>query len=128
MNQVIFIFKNQKISKNILKYNFLNKILGGPHVYSRLEVYEILHNIVGTPPKLAYFPRNLALTLTQRFHNWQYFNLETVLKNDIDIVVNKGAKTISDLYVRPVSFPQGVEPLLQDKKSRHMTGRDYMEK
>ena len=34
--------------------------IGGPHVYSRLEIYEILHNIIGRPPKLAYIPFSVA--------------------------------------------------------------------
>lgn len=29
--------------------------LGGPNVYSMLEAYDILHNYIEQPPKLAYF-------------------------------------------------------------------------
>jgi len=35
--------------------------LGGPHVYSLKECYEIIHNFIGRPPKVVYFPRNLYI-------------------------------------------------------------------
>lgn len=37
--------------------------LGGPNVYSMLEVYEVLYNIIEREPKIAYFNRGLALTI-----------------------------------------------------------------
>lgn len=37
--------------------------LGGPHVYSMLEVYEILYNILEKEPKVAYFNRDIALAV-----------------------------------------------------------------
>lgn len=37
--------------------------LGGLNVYSMLEVYEVLYNIIEREPKIAYFNRNVALTV-----------------------------------------------------------------
>jgi len=35
--------------------------LGGPHVYSLLECYELMHNVVQRPPKLAHIDKKLLL-------------------------------------------------------------------
>lgn len=37
--------------------------LGGPHVYSLLECYELMHNVVQRPPKLAYVNKNTLLKI-----------------------------------------------------------------
>ncbi len=44
------------------------------------------------------------------------------------MVVNPNANKINDLYVRPVSFAQGIEQFLTDKKARYATDRDLMER
>ncbi len=37
--------------------------LGGPNVYSMLEIYETIFNLIQRPPKLVYFNRELALKI-----------------------------------------------------------------
>ena len=37
--------------------------LGGPHIYSMLEIYETLHNYIERPPHLVHFPKDLALKI-----------------------------------------------------------------
>jgi uncharacterized protein YbjT (DUF2867 family) len=37
--------------------------LGGPFVYTLQDIYEIIHNYLERPPKLVYFPRNVALKI-----------------------------------------------------------------
>lgn len=102
--------------------------LGGPHVYTKKEIYEIIANILHTPPKLAYFPYEWATKLAQRIKNWEHFNLDTMIKDKIDIVVSPGAKTIHDLYVQPITFPQAIEKYLDDKKARFPSGKDQLER
>lgn len=58
--------------------------LGGPHVLSNLQIYEILYNNMGRPPRLAYFNRDLLLSATQSLVNWEHFNYESILKHSID--------------------------------------------
>lgn len=102
--------------------------LGGPHVYSRLEIFEILANLSGRPPKLAHINPDIALKLTQNFYNWEYFNMEKVIKDKLDLIVTGKHKTISDLYVQPVSFPQGAEQFIDDIKFRGAESADFQEK
>lgn len=78
--------------------------LGGPHVYSRLEIYDILHNLIVRPPKLAYFPYETALKIARIMPNWDFLSLDTIIKNRLDIVVDPKARKIDELFVRPVNF------------------------
>ena len=55
--------------------------IGGPSVYSLRELYEVMYNIMGREPKLAYFPHEMAVAVAKVIPNWQYFNLDTILKN-----------------------------------------------
>lgn len=84
--------------------------LGGPHVYTRLQLYEILINIYRRPIDLLKIKPSIALGVT-RYVNSLYFNHEDFLKDNIDLVVNKvdGIKTIEDLYVKPVSVVSKLE-------------------
>lgn len=102
--------------------------LGGPHVYNMLEIYEIIFNILGRPPKLAYVPHEFATWLAQYIKNWEFFNLDLMLKAKTDLVVSPGAKTISDLYVTPVAFPQAIEKYLNDHKVRVPGKKDEHER
>jgi len=102
--------------------------LGGPHTYSMLEVYEIIFNILGRPPQLAYVPHELATWIAQYIKNWEFFNLDMMIKNKLDLVVSPGAKNISDLYITPVAFPQAIEKYLNDHKVRSPGKKDEHER
>jgi len=102
--------------------------LGGPNTYTMKEIYEVVFNILGKPVKLAHIPHNIAIKVAQRIKNWEYLNLDQIIKNTLDIVVAPGAKTIKDLYVQPISFTQGVEKYLEDKKSRFPHRKDELER
>ncbi|KRX03411.1 hypothetical protein PPERSA_02790 [Pseudocohnilembus persalinus] len=102
--------------------------LGGPHTYSRLEIFETLHNIIGRPPKLAYVPFSFASTVAKNFHNWENFNLDTMVKNQLDLVCNPNNGNINDLYIQPVSFPNGVEQFIHDIKAKYEKSRDLNER
>lgn len=101
---------------------------GGPHVYTIKEIYEIVFNIIQREPKLAYVNRDWALKFAQWFKNWEFLNLDTIIKENIDLVVSPSANTIKDLYVQPVSFPQGIEKHLTDYKARFPYRKDEMER
>ena len=88
-------------------------------MYTRQEVYEVLHNIIRRPANLAYVPKEIAIKAAQILPNWPFFNLEEIIKDKIDITVSPGANTISDLMVEPVSFPQGAEKYLFSHKGRY---------
>jgi NADH dehydrogenase (ubiquinone) 1 alpha subcomplex subunit 9 len=65
--------------------------LGGPNVYSMLEVYEVLYNIIEREPKIAYFNRGLALTIAEKILNWRHFNKEMILKHSDDMICQEGS-------------------------------------
>lgn len=102
--------------------------LGGPNVYTMLEIYETIFNLLGKEPKLIYFPHEIATRVAQFIKNWQFFNLDFMVKNRLDIVVSPDANTISDLFVQPVSFPQAAEKYLHDLKIRSPGKKDEMER
>jgi NADH dehydrogenase (ubiquinone) 1 alpha subcomplex subunit 9 len=93
--------------------------LGGPHVYSMLQCYETMFNVLEREPKIVYFPRKWAITLADKLLNWRFFNLEWVLQHNCDVVCKmENAGRIEDLYVRPVSFPQSLIHVLGEYRSR----------
>lgn len=102
--------------------------LGGPHVYTMLEIYEIIFNILQRRPNLAYFPHEWALALARVMKNWEFLNHDFIIKNKLDIVVSPNANTFKDLYIQPVSFAQGVEKYLNDSKLRSPGRKDEMER
>eukprot|EP01017_Pseudomicrothorax_dubius_P005581 TRINITY_DN1143_c0_g2_i1.p1 TRINITY_DN1143_c0_g2~~TRINITY_DN1143_c0_g2_i1.p1 ORF type:complete len:361 (+),score=105.14 TRINITY_DN1143_c0_g2_i1:28-1110(+) len=90
--------------------------IGGPNVYTMLEVYELLHNLTRRECKLAYVPKKWAMKFAESIYNWEFFNLDSIVKHELDLVVSPGANTIDDLFVKPVSFPQAVERQIRDAK------------
>ena len=92
------------------------------------EVYEIIFNILGKPPKLAYVPHEIAQKVARVVKNWEYLNLDQINKNKLDIVVSPTAKTLSDLCVQPVSFAHGIEKYLEDFKTRMPHRKDELER
>jgi hypothetical protein len=61
--------------------------LGGPHVYTRLELYEMLMNYLEKYPKLVYLNKNVAKIIASKMYNWDHFNLERINKDNCDIYV-----------------------------------------
>jgi NADH dehydrogenase (ubiquinone) 1 alpha subcomplex subunit 9 len=131
--------KRQPIYVNDVANAFLNALklhetcgqtyeLGGPHVYSMKEIYEIMFNFIQRPPKLAYVPFNFATKAAQYIKNWEYFNLDDIIKSELDLVVSPKAKTIADLYVQPVSFPQGVAKFYDENKASYLKTKDELER
>jgi hypothetical protein len=92
------------------------------------EIYEVIFNILQRRPKLVYFPHELAVKAAQYLKNWEFFNLDFMIKNKLDIVVSPGAKTFQDLYIQPVSFPQAIEKYLHYSKLRSPGRKDEMER
>lgn len=86
--------------------------LGGPNVYSRKELYEIMFNIMKKPPGLIHVPRSFAEPLADNVLNWTFFNKTELQKDLMDIVVDENARKIDELCVNPVSFYHGVEEQL----------------
>lgn len=74
--------------------------LGGPQVYSMLEVYEILHNYIEHPPKLAHVPKSLALSVGTIFKiiqaraipNWSHFSMEMIIRHGLDMICEDGSR------------------------------------
>lgn len=90
--------------------------LGGPNVYTRRELYELMINILKRPMSLAKIPETTAMNITKYF-NTNYFNREDILKDSIDMIIQKreGVKTIEDLFVRPGSIVPFLEKSLQEE-------------
>lgn len=80
------------------------------------------------PPKLAYFDHDLAVKIAKIIPNWDFFNLDTLIKNKIDLVVDPKARKIEELYVQPVGFTEGVARFLHDSKARYFGRQDEEEK
>lgn len=102
--------------------------LGGPHVYSMLEIYEIIFNIIQRRPKLVYFPHEIATKVAQHFKNWEFFNYDYMIKSKLDVVVSPNANTIKDLYIQPVAFPQAVQKYVEEFKFRSPGRKDELER
>ena len=64
------------------------------------------------------------LFLTRMLPNREYFNMDYILKRTINEVVSEGANGIDQLFVKPVSFVQGVEAQLTMYKQRFMGDKE----
>lgn len=54
--------------------------------------------------------------------------MEKVIKDKLDLIVTGKHKTIADLYVQPVSFPQGAEQFIDDVRYKGVDSNDSQEK
>jgi hypothetical protein len=50
--------------------------LGGPNVYTRREMFEIMINLLDRPISLQYVNKDLATMFAKYFVNWRYFSLD----------------------------------------------------
>lgn len=66
--------------------------------------------------------------MAQKTHNWQYFNLDEMIKEELDITVSPNAKTFEDLCIQPISFPQGVERYLWQYKAKYHRSKEELER
>ncbi len=92
------------------------------------ELYEVMYNIMGRDPKLAYFSHDWAVKIAKIIPNWQYFNLDTLLKNKENIIVSPDARKIDELCITPVSFPVIAEKIIWDHKARYPGSKDEFER
>lgn len=84
--------------------------LGGPHVYTLRELYDIMANALNKPMSFAKVDPKLALTVG-KLVAYEHFNSEDIKKQTIDLIVNPapGIKTIQDLFYQPASVMPTVE-------------------
>lgn len=87
--------------------------LGGPHVYTIKELYDVMSHTLLKPLTYAKIDPNLALMAGKVF-NWNHFNAEAVRKEQLDLVVSPDALTVADLFYRPAS----IIPHLEEDVSR----------
>ena len=59
--------------------------LGGPHVLTMLEVYEIIFNIMKIRPALAYVDPEPLKVIAKYIYNWPYFSQELFRKRTINL-------------------------------------------
>eukprot|EP01015_Nassula_variabilis_P007570 TRINITY_DN1580_c0_g1_i4.p1 TRINITY_DN1580_c0_g1~~TRINITY_DN1580_c0_g1_i4.p1 ORF type:complete len:390 (-),score=36.38 TRINITY_DN1580_c0_g1_i4:96-1265(-) len=102
--------------------------LGGPQVYTIRECMEIMYNIIGREPKLAYFQHDIARSIAKYLINWQFFNLDNIIKNTQDMIVSPDARKIDELCVTPVSFPIIAQKCLWDNRARYPGDKDEFER
>ena len=105
--------------------------LGGPHVYSMKEIYEMIFNKIGYPPVLKSIPYKTAhklLTWVPHVHGFtRHMSLNDVQESTLDLVVGKDALGIEKLYVKPLSLPQNMMRLLSDYQARIEHTNDELE-
>ena len=91
--------------------------IGGPHVYTIKELYEIMMNILQKPLTFAKINKSLALKLSL-LKSWQYFNYDDIVKSDLDLIVEprEGVRTVEDLLFRPASVVPTLEDLVAPYK------------
>lgn len=92
-----------------------------------LDIYEIFHNIVMRPPKLAYFDYDLAIKIAKLIPNFENFNLDAIIKGKLDLIVDSNARKINELYVEPVGFTEGITKFLHDSKAKYFGKQDEEE-
>lgn len=91
--------------------------LGGPHVYTMDEIYELMYNAADVQPYTVPIPME---TVMEWMHShkvssvyrvlgkyWMY--PEFVIGESIDVTCSPGSKGFEDLYIKPVSFAQKVK-------------------
>lgn len=85
--------KKQPIKENDVAKAVLNALkleetkgktyeLGGPHVLSMLEIYEIMFNIMRVRPKIAYLNPEPMKFIGKYIYNWPHFSLELLRKRN----------------------------------------------
>jgi NADH dehydrogenase (ubiquinone) 1 alpha subcomplex subunit 9 len=99
--------------------------IGGPHVYTTKELFEIMMNILQKPLTFAKINKSLALKLSL-IKSWQYFNYDDIIKSDVDLIVQKrdGLKTVEDLLFKPASVIPTLEDLVAPYKELIGTTKD----
>jgi len=101
--------------------------IGGPAVYTQLELYEIMMNQMNRQIQLKYFDNKLSKKIAELIPNWRFFSLDELIKDDLDLVVDPKAKKINDLYINPISFPVASEQLLAPYAVRIPRTHEYDE-
>lgn len=100
--------KTQPLHVNDFSQCFLNALkmkdsvgstyeLGGPHVLTLLECYEILYNLMGREPKLAHVNKEVVLKMAQTVRNIEWFSMEQVVKHGLDNQVLLKEKSVKSI-------------------------------
>ena len=85
--------------------------LGGPTVYEMKEILEMLFNVVNMKPHVI--PTTVSEMFQMKQHPFfsprrflfrQFMSPDWLIDETIDHVVQKGANTFEDLYIKPISF------------------------
>jgi NADH dehydrogenase (ubiquinone) 1 alpha subcomplex subunit 9 len=99
--------------------------IGGPHVYSTKELYEIMMNILQKQLTFAKINKNLALKLSST-KSWHYFSYDDIIKSDLDLIVRpkNGVNTVDDLLFNPASVIPTLEDLVAPYRELIGTTKD----
>jgi len=105
--------------------------VGGPHQYNMLEIFEMIYNKMNRIPKVNSIPYNQFHKFMSKLPHWhgttRWYSFNEVLESRLDLVVSPEAKTVEDLFVRPISFAQNLKHLLQDHVAKVELSNDEME-
>lgn len=84
--------------------------IGGPHVYTLKEFYDIMAHAIVRPLTYAKIDPEVALIFAKAI-NYDHFNAEMIRKEQMDLVVGTapGTKTVEDLCFQPASVVPQVE-------------------
>lgn len=96
--------------------------LGGPHVYTYNELYEIYYSTSIIRPyvipikleTLWEWAHSPQLSSIYRYAGKYWMYPEFLCEESVDVVVDKNAKTFEDLYVKPISFGQKVKDYIAE--------------
>jgi hypothetical protein len=87
-----------------------------------------MFNILNVEPNLVKINRDLALFASRYVRNWHYFCRDDIVKESLNLVVDKYARGIEELYIRPISFPVVAQEVLHIHTKQYVTPNDEVER
>lgn len=99
--------------------------LGGPHIYTMEELYELMQEIVNFPCVFVKPPEPIKNLLAKVLRS-RFFNFERYTKEGIDQVVNTDGSvmTFQDLGIEPASAAIRLRTLLEYKRRAYHRKND----
>ncbi len=97
--------------------------LGGPNVYTMVELLELFQNVLEFPFRAIKIPDNIYLSIAKVFRN-KFINRERMIKERIDMVVSDNALTFKDLMIEPASIVPRVKEILYPHKRTPISNRE----